>query len=314
MKELTPIVVSSSQHYQSILTNTNFWQPYILHIANKHNLILDNSSITAGYNGTYPVFIVGKYVFKFFGFRPAWQQVFMDENKVHNILASDKSLLVPQIIHSDYLFDRRSPEPWPYNIMTKIEGKSFLEYQVDDIDKINIAKDLGKLIKKIHKLPCHLPHNKTFWQNLDLITAARKSILPKHLISQIPNFINQLSPFDNVLVNADIVETHVFINKGRLSGVIDWGDAAFIDRHYELGKLHLNVFDTDKKLLKAFLDAAEWPMTSNFHIQAMGLALYRQAAGLTQHSSFDIFYKIPNLIPLDEIASLEQLAEVLFKI
>jgi len=44
------------------------------------------------------------------------------------------------------------------------------------------------------------------------------------------------------------------------------------------------------------------------------LALYRQAAGLTQHSSFDVFYKLPTIVSLDDVKTLNELAKILFEI
>ena len=76
----------------------------------------------------------------------------------------------------------------------------------------------------------------------------------------------------------------------------------------------MDTFDWDKKLLKVVLDASNWPVKKNFAKQAVGLALYRQAVGLTQHNTFDVFYKLPNLLPLDDIASLDELANILFGI
>ena len=149
------------------------------------------------------------------------------------------------------------------------------------------------------------------WSKLNFRIAVEKSILPRHLVAQVDDFIAKLDDFDRCFVNGDIVDTHVFIENGHLSGIIDWGDAAVTDRHYELGKL-LDTFDWDKKLLKTVLDTSNWPVKKNFSKQALGLALYRQAVGLTQHSSFDVFYKLPDLLPLEDIATLDELADILF--
>src|SRR3990167_8937129 len=118
---------------------------------------------------------------------------------------------------------------------------------------------------------------------------------------------------DICFVNGDIVDTHVFIENGHLTGIIDWGDATVIDKHYELGKL-LDTFDWDKGLLKTVLETSNWPVKKNFSKQSLGLALYRQAVGLTQHNSFDVFYKLPNLLPLEDIATLDDLADILFDV
>ena len=52
---------------------------------------------------------------------------------------------------------------------------------------------------------------------------------------------------------------HVFIDGGRLAGIIDWGDAMLTDRHSELIKLY-EVLDYDRSLLRPFLEASAWPV------------------------------------------------------
>jgi hypothetical protein len=133
----------------------------------------------------------------------------------------------------------------------------------------------------------------------------------KLLIAQVDNFLAKLDDFDRCFVNGDMVNTHVFIENGHLTGIIDWGDATVTDRHYELGKL-LDTFDWDKRLLKTVLETSNWPVKKNFCKQSLGLALYRQAVGLTQHNSFDVFYQLPNLLPLEDTATLDDLADILF--
>ena len=72
----------------------------------------------------------------------------------------------------------------------------------------------------------------------------------------------------------------MFVENGRLAGIIDWGDAIVTDRHYELIQPHRDMFDCNKALLRVFLEACDWPVGKNFPRQALGLALHRQAAPL----------------------------------
>ena len=44
------------------------------------------------------------------------------------------------------------------------------------------------------------------------------------------------------------------------------------------------------------------------------MALYRQAVGLTQHNSFDIFWELPEELKLDEVKTLDEYAKVLFEV
>ena len=195
-----------------------------------------------------------------------------------------------------------------------MSGQSWLDAHLTYEDKNNVAAEIGQQLRKIHKLPTdkRLKHDHE-WSKLNFRIAAEKSVLPKHLVSQVDSFIARLDEFDRCFVNGNMVATHVFIDNGHLSGIIDWGDATVADRHYELGKL-LDTFDWDKRLLKTALETSNWPLKKNFSKQSLGLALYRQAVGLTQHNSFDVFYKLPDLLPLEDIATLDDLADILFDV
>lgn len=48
--------------------------------------------------------------------------------------------------------------------------------------------------------------------------------------------------------------------------------------------------------------------------QALSLALYRQAVGLAQHLTLDVFEPIAAMYPLQEIGTLDELATELFAV
>jgi len=68
----------------------------------------------------------------------------------------------------------------------------------------------------------------------------------------------------------------------------------------------------DKALLRVFLEACKWPVDRDFPHKALGLALHRQAVGLAQHHTMDVFEPIAALLPLRDIATLDDLATELF--
>ena len=248
---------------------------------------------------------------KFFGYRPYWENAFYTERAAHNYLLKNDTILAPRILATGNLFEGVS-NPWPYIISSKVSGQSWLDTPLTFNEKNKIAAQIGAELCKIHAISTdnQLEHDSQ-WSTLNFISAAERSVLPKHLVSQVEPFIAKLDDFDRCFVNGDIVDTHVFVDNGSLSGIIDWGDAAVTDRHYELGKL-MDTFDWNKRLLKTVLESSNWPIKKNFPKQSLGLAIFRQAVGLTQHNSFDVFYKLPNLIPLKDIATLDELADVLF--
>jgi hygromycin-B 7''-O-kinase len=309
------LTFKSESDYQQSRGDLNFWWPHILDVLQRHDLpgADKRSTAIAGFNPTYPVFLIDDLVIKFFGHRPYWREALNTEGTAYEYLVNDPTLLAPHLIAKGQLFPE-SNEAWPYLVSSKISGQSWLDTPLTYQEKEHIAAAIGEQLRKIHQLPMHhqLQHDKQ-WSTLNLKAAVEKSVLPKHLIAQLDTFIAKLDAFDRCFVNGDIVDTHVFIDNKCLSGIIDWGDATVTDRHYELGKL-MDTFDWDKELLKIVLRAANWPIKRNFSKQSLGLALYRQAVGLTQHSSFDVFYKLPDLLPLEEISTLDELADVLFDI
>lgn len=306
------IIFTSESEYCSRRGDVDFWWPHIVKVLERHHLPgIDKRSIAkCGFNPTYPVFLIDNVVVKFFGHCPYWLKAFNTESAAHNYLEKDSTILAPRIIARGHLFDTS----WPYIVSTKVRGNSWLDIDLTYEEKNNVAAEIGRQLYKIHHLPVanQLKHDDK-WSTLNFKNAAEQSILPKHLIDQVDSFIAKLDEFDRCFVNGDIVETHVFIDNGHLSGIIDWGDATVTDRHYELGKL-LDTFDWDKRLLKTVLETSHWPVKNNFAKQSLGLALYRQAVGLTQHNSFDVFYKLPNLLPLEDIATLDELAVILFDV
>lgn len=311
MVEMNKIVFNSNQHYRQHLGDVAYWYKLVNNLLIEHQLIKIPGDIQAGYNPTYPVFLNDKYVIKLFGYRPNWLDVFNIELAAHETLLKNNSLLAPIILGKGHLFTDND-ESWPYIISTRIHGDSWLNTKMTYADKKIIAAEIGIQIEKLHKLPIddRLDHK---WSRLNFKDAAARSILPAHLVAQVEDFVTELENFDKSFVNGDIVSNHIFINNGHLSGIIDWGDATVTDRHYELGKL-MDTFDWDKGLLKIFLEASNWPVKKNFPKQALGLALYRQAVGLTQHHTFDVFYKLPNLINLEDINTLDDLALTLFEV
>lgn len=309
------LTFNSEDEYCSYRADLDFWWPLIVEILERHHLAdaTQHSTRTCGFNPTYPVFLIDDIVVKFFGHCPYWKSAFQTELAAHGYLLKDDTILAPRILATGNLFEDASNH-WPYIISSKVSGKSWLDTSLTFDEKNKVAAEIGAELCKIHAISTdsQLDHDSQ-WSTLNFRSAAERSVLPKHLVAQVEPFIAKLDEFERCFVNGDIVDTHVFIDNGSLSGIIDWGDATVTDRHYELGKL-MDTFDWDKRLLKTVLESSNWPIKKNFPKQSLGLAIFRQAVGLTQHNSFDVFYKLPDLILLDDIATLDELANVLFEV
>jgi len=303
------------KEYHKHQADLDFWWPHITHVLHKHHIdFTDNCDmLSCGVNPTYAVFLIDEIVIKFFRFHCNWLKAFNTEHAAHEYLIKDNKILAPRILASGELF-KDAKNPWPYIVSTKIPGQTWLESSLAWEDKSKIAAEIGIQLRHIHALPTdkRLKHDHA-WPKLNLKDAALQTVLPKHLAEQVDTYIAKIDKFDRCFVNGDMVAMHIFVDNAHLSGIIDWGDATITDRHYELSKL-MNTFDWDKSLLKTVLEFSNWPMKKNFAKQSLGLAFYRQAVGLTQHHTFDVFYQLPDLIPLNDIATLDELADVLFAV
>jgi aminoglycoside phosphotransferase (APT) family kinase protein len=201
---------------------------------------------------------------------------------------------------------------WPYLVTTRMSGVSWREAELSAEQRLSVAAELGEQVRRVHALRPSRVATHADWPALDVATAAERSSLPRHLIAQVDDYLARLGPFDRVFVHGDLVAAHAFIENGRLTGIIDWGDAMLTDRHYELIQVYRDLFGCDKALFRVFLEACDWPVGKDFPRQTLGLALYRQAVGLAQHHSMDVFEPIAAALPLDDIPTLDDLATELF--
>jgi hygromycin-B 7''-O-kinase len=310
---ISPPKFLSEQEYVSRRGDAGFWRPYVNEVLKRHDLHDCGADLEAGVGSTYPTFLCGDVAVKLFGYRRWWRQGYAAEQAAHAVLAADPQILAPRLLATGRLFEE-ARVPWPYLIVERMPGIAWFKAGLTAEQRLAIAAALGRQIRRIHSLrPAGIARHAA-WPELDVTAAAERSSLPAQLVAQIDDFLARLGPFDPVFVNGDMIARHLFVEDGRLTAIIDWGDAIVTDRHYELAKLHLDTFDGDKDLLQAFLDASDWPVAGDFARKALAHALCRQAYGLVQHHSMDVFYQLPVHLALQEIETLDQLAIELFGI
>ena len=136
---------------------------------------------------------------------------------------------------------------------------------------------------------------------------------PIQLASQVEDYLNANAAFlqaDAVaFIHSDLTRDHLL---GRLENghwetgaVIDFGDAQVGNIFYELAALHLDLFDADRRLLRAFLQAYGLPPGPDFTRQAMVTSLMHQ---------FDVYGPLFEKLELRRIRTLDELAECLWQV
>jgi hypothetical protein len=297
----------------SRLGDTGFWRPYVTEILERHDLGAAGREVTAGFNPTYPTFLFGDVVVKLFGCLPAWRESHGAERTALTLVAGDREISAPGLLAEGRLYDDVGAS-WPYLVTSRVPGTSLRNTRLSGEQRLSLAAELGGQIRRVHALRPSGVATLEDWQDLDIAAAAERSSLPPHLVAQVDGYLARLGPPDRVFVHGDVVAAHAFVQNGRLSGVIDWGDALVADRHYELIQVYRDLFQCDKALFRVFLEACDWPVGEDFPHRALGLGLYRQAVGLVQHHGMDVFEPIAARLPLRDIGSLDELATRLFAV
>lgn len=309
----TPPEFASLREYVSRLGDVDFWWPHVAEVLKRHDLADAGRKPVAGHNPTYPTFLYGDVVVKLFGYSRSWDKRHAAERGALALVATDPQIAAPTLLGEGRLSDDVDAA-WPYLIMTRMSGVASSDARLRAEQKLSLAAELGRQVRRVHALrPSGVATDADF-PDLDVAAAAELSSLPPHLIAQVDDYLARLGPYDCVFVHADLCDMHAFVDDGRLTGIIDWGDAMVTDRHVELIQVHRGLFDCDKALLRAFLEASDWPVGDDFPRLALSHALRRHAIGRAQHWAGDVFEPVAALFPLDDIATLDELATELFAV
>ena len=303
-----PPTFASLHEYGARLDDVTFWWPYVTEVLERHGLGDAGLEPEAGFVGTYPTFLYGDVVVKLFGYFPAWRESHEVERAAEMLVATNPEIVAPSLLDEGHLFDNVHA-PWPYLVTTRLPGIAWRDAALSSDQRISVAAELGTQVRRVHQLrPSRdAPLVDVPTLNVGAISDRHRAwgSLPPQLMVQIEGYVSELGSFDRVFVHADLTADHAFVDRGRLTGIIDWGDAMVTDRHYELAALHLGMFRCDKAVLRAFLEAYDWPAGNDFPRQALRLALLHP---------FDVFESIGALLPLHDLGTLDELATELFAV
>jgi len=280
-----------------------FWPPYVREVLRRHGLPVD--AVSTGAGGTFPTFLVGSYVAKFFPRRFDGGECFRIERWLHTRVLDHLEIGAPRHVAHGYLFQTRWR--WPYLVTTRPRGASWRETDISAGAQESVALQLGASMRRLHDIGCP---DGPIWRR-DLLSELRatcadrhrrRGILPTRLVEQIDDYLAPPSATRR-LVHGDLYADHVFVSDAHLVGIIDWGDALYGDPYYELPALFFGTFGGTKRLLRAFVQGYGWALTSDFAHRAMTMTLLHEFNPLGDH-----------LPSLDDIGSLHELAAKLWQL
>jgi len=312
MHRLERPTLASRSSYVRRFQDPVFWQPYLDEVLRRHGLPSRPAGLGAG--GTFPTFMVGDYVVKFFGRRFDGAECFRIERSLHAHVLPGLRTPTPRHVADGHLFE--TGWRWSYIVTTRIAGTAWREasHHPGQWQKV-VAAELGAALREIHALECPAD---PVWRR-DVLGALRatcaarhrsRRMLPEVLIDQIDDYLAPPSA-EHRLVHADLHGDHIFVRDGHLAGIIDWGDALCGDPYYDLPALFFGTFGGSKPLLRAFLNACGWPVGyesgtgtgQNFARRAMTMTLL--------HEFNPLGHALP---PLKDVTTLNELAEMLWRV
>ena len=98
MAALEPPSLASRSRYARKFQDPWFWQPYVDEVLSRHNL--PSGLATLGTGGTFPTFLVGAYVIKFFGQRFEGAECFEIERSVHTRVLPRLQVTIPRHVRA----------------------------------------------------------------------------------------------------------------------------------------------------------------------------------------------------------------------
>lgn len=301
-----PPEFSDVRDYGRSLGDAAFWAPYVAAVLAREGM--EVRELEAGFAGTFPTFLAGDVVVKLLGYFEHWRECHEAELAVHRLLLDHPRVPAPALLAEGRLYEGGGA-PWPYLVTRRLAGTAWREASLDRDQRVALARRLGEVLREVHHLPA--PAAPVFQR--DWLAEYRAACverhrewgsLPGHLIDQVGGYLCEPSD-ERRLIHGDVTEDHVFVQGGRLVGIIDWGDALWADPYYELVALHLGTFAGDKGLLRAFLDAYGWTMPQDFARRAMSAALIHE---------FNVLARVGTMVPIERTPTLEQAATALWDI
>ena len=288
-------------HYGAHLGDAEYWAPYVLEALGRHRL--PKAQVEAPFLGTFPTFLVGGLVVKLFGETFDGEASYGIELDVHRLLADNPAIPAAELVGTGYLFE--DGPRWAYLITRRLAGTAIRDLDLSHADSAAVARRMGEMTSRLHQLeppPAVRARDVLPTLRANAVERLTRFGLPDHLVEQVPSFLEDPLPA-SAFVHADLTGDHVFIEGGRLVGVIDWGDAAFADPYYELIALYFDAFRGRRALLDEFLDAYGWPRDG---------VVPRRALQAVLEFQFNPIPSVRRLVDVDRVQTLDELADRLF--
>lgn len=302
MSEFKMPEIKSYEEFERIRDNRSLWETAAHQIIERHQLGLDNPSLTLFPDGSNVVFAYGSdLIIKIFV--PVLKDQFESEVLVLRHVHGKLSVLTPSLEHSGDL------DGWPYIVMTRIEGRT-LEGLWEDVsfeNKVALIQRLGKLIREMHSLPIEgLESIDSHWdrflesQILNCADRHRSLNLPMALVDGISSYLVATDPLlprgiTPVLLTGEYTPMNLVVKEKdgvwELHGLIDFGDSLLGPPEYDLLGPGAFLIQGNRQLARELL------LSYGYQVGDLNQALSRKLTALAllhKHSNLNVQIRIPD--------------------
>jgi hypothetical protein len=298
--------------YRKHFMDAALWRPFVSAACRANGQ--ECAQVRPGLAGTFPTFLVDeRCVVKFFGPLFDGESCYRVEQEAAGIVAG-MDLPTARLLAAGTLAE----EPqWNYLIFAYIPGVSLgaVPDRLSLEARLALARQMGEWVRQMHRaaLPTGTQLPRLTLEGMQAWFRARwpqeRTKWPDHLRRAVPEYLERnagwIQSDASHFIHADLTQDHLL---GDLAGgrwqtraVIDFGDAMLGNLTYDLVALQLDLFDCDRRLLRAFLESYGWQPDPDFVPKAMTTSLLHQ---------FDVYAHLFAWKPaLAKAETLEELAE-----
>lgn len=253
-------------HYRRVRSDASFWRPYIEEAFKAQELALE-PILALEDDGTNANFWLGsnKILKIFTPFCHGRESKGMEVAALRSLADSD--LPTPKVLARGELMPLDEDWKWPFLVTDRLPGRTLQAMwpEMPHEQRLGFAFQIGDLLRRLHKVIPSPELSRTFQANWplgfsDFLKRQHQLVTNKSELAVIPIYeeILRMSPGTltagwPALVHGDLDGTHLLVQNGQITGMIDFGDAKIGDPLYDFVTVQLDLFEQDPRLFAEML-------------------------------------------------------------
>ncbi len=253
-------VIGDAGEFARGLFDSGRWVDAIDAIRARHGL---REAFVQSRLGSTVVFLSPRHCIKLFAPLPGFHASHLREVAALRCVAGRLPIATPEVCADDVL------EGWTYYVATRLPGQP-IDAVWDELDaraRLRLAAALGEAIGQLHRVDGSPVAAVTEpWaefrpaQRARCLDQERSKGLPADRLAELEVYLRRLDEIPEpsplpALLHTEIGPSHVLVDDGRLTGLIDFGDAMVGDPEYDLAPVGMFVTRGDAAAFRAFGEA-----------------------------------------------------------